>query len=101
MNQNRSTLYRILYIALLVFLVFLAVRYLWPFLLIGALLIIVRVMQTRRMTKSAEEEAKKMMRDHDTSSWQDDLFYSQADRMQQGDIIDAEYSEHKEDSDHD
>ncbi len=101
MNQNRSTLYRILYIAALVFLVYLAVRYLWPVLLIAALLIALRVMQTRRMTKNAEEEAKKMMRDNDTSSWQDDLFRSQTDRMQQSDIIDAEYTEHKEDSDHD
>ncbi|MGN1389364.1 MAG: hypothetical protein ACI4WR_06925 [Bulleidia sp.] len=101
MNQNRSTLYRILYIAALVFLVYLAVRYLWPVLLIAALLIAARVLQTRRMTKNAEEEAKKMMRDNDTSSWQDDLFRSQAGRMQQSDIIDAEYTERREDSDHD
>lgn len=101
MNPNRSTLYRILYIAVLVAVTCFAVRYLWPVLLIGAALIALRVLQTRCMTKNAEEEAKKMMRDNDISSWQDDLFRSQTDRMQQSDIIDAEYTEQKEDSDHD
>jgi len=82
--------------------IYLTIRYLWPLLLVAALMILVGVWRTRKMVKDAEEEAAKMMDESDR--FQNDLFYEQVERNNRrtGDIIDAEFTvKEKEGEKHD
>lgn len=100
MNNRIS---EILFAIAIVFGVVLTIKYLWPVILVIALLIAFGIWRARHMMNEAEKEARKSMsqninENQDVPQYEQDLFQSQVKEAQnrqarpQGDIIDAEFT---------
>jgi|GEM_PF-4190675 len=100
--------YEILFGAAIVLCIYLTVKYLWPLILVIALLIAAGIWRTRHLMSKAEKEAREAMKeaeaeaedgeDEDVPPYEQDLFQEQVQkahaeqRRPEGDIIDAEFT---------
>jgi hypothetical protein len=96
--------YEILFGAAIVLCIVLTVKYLWPLILVIALLIAAGIWRTKHLVSKAEKEARDAMQEEETEEEQDvpqyeqDLFQEQVQkahaeqRRPEGDIIDAEFT---------
>lgn len=95
--NNKDKVLGILWAAAVICCIILAVRYLWPIILVVILIAAALGWRTHHIVKEAEKQARQSMEDEtENNDWQQDLFKAQAEKKK--DVIDAEFTEHDDDS---
>lgn len=102
MRPNQVLSY-LLWIGLIIFALSMIFTFLWPLLLVFGVIVLIRVLQTRKQVKQAEQEARAYQEQmnrlfENQNSFADDMFYAQAEKKKQEDsmVIDAEYEERED-----
>lgn len=96
--MRSNPFYFILWSFVIGFGIYFTIRYLWPLLLIIAVIAVIGILQLRRNVKEQEAQMEETLRQQREPTYQDQLFREQARRRREEDaeVIDVEFTRKEE-----